>query len=318
LEALHLDDLVVVGPTRNDERAGWPIVELIDRGQEDPRTRSSLVSGVLARQLTGDRRVVCVHNTKGVARLLACAACQTIARCEVCDAAVAQRDTTLVCGRCGAERPVVCLSCGASRMKALRPGVSRLRSELEAATGEPVVEVTAATAGTALSPARVYIGTEAVLHQVREADVVVFLDIDVELLAARMRADEQVMALLVRAARVVGGRAGGGRVLVQTSLPDHPVLQAALLADPSRLVDGERAARELLRLPPVTAIAAVSGAGAEELTDGLRAAVGVEVQGPNAGTWLVRARDHTVLCDALDAVGRPADRVRVEVDPLRV
>ena len=60
------------------------------------------------------RRVVAVLNTTGRARLLACAACTTIARCAVCDAAVAQPDdTTLRCSRCGTERPVVCLVCGA-------------------------------------------------------------------------------------------------------------------------------------------------------------------------------------------------------------
>jgi hypothetical protein len=32
----------------------------------------------------------------------------------------------------------------------------------------------------------------------------------------------------------------------------------------------------------------------------------------------VRARDHEVLCDAFELVGRPAERVRVEIDPLRV
>ena len=323
LEALDLDDAVVAGPSRSDERAGWPIVELVDRGDEDPRTRTSLVSSALARALASGQRVVCVHNTKGVARLMACASCQSIARCEACDAAVSQHDAVLVCARCGATRPVVCLVCGASRMKAMRPGVSRLRGELEAAVGEPVVEVTAATAGAPLPPARVYIGTEAALHQVREADVVAFLDIDAELLAPRFRAGEQVMALLARAARLVGGRAGDGgstgrRVLVQTSLPDHPVLQAALLADPSRVVDAEREAREALRLPPVTALAAVSGAGSEELVAALGLLVGVEVQGPSDARWLVRARDHAVLCDALETVGRPADRVRIEVDPRRV
>lgn len=318
LEALDLDNAVVVAPSRSDERAGWPIVELVDRGDEDPRTRTSLVSSALARALASGQRVVCVHNTKGVARLLACASCQSIARCEVCDAAVSQQEAGLVCARCGATRPVVCLVCGASRMKALRPGVSRLRGELEAATGESVVEVTAATAGAPLPPARVYVGTEAALHQVREADVVAFLDIDAELLAPRFRAGEQVMALLARAARLVGGRAGDGRLVVQTSLPGHPVLQAAVLADPSRIVTGERETREALRLPPVTALASLSGAGSEELVAALAVVAGIEVQGPSDSRWLLRARSHRLLCDAFAAVGRPAERVRIEVDPLRV
>ena len=63
------------------------------------------------------------------------------------------------------------------------------------------------------------VGTEATLHQIDRADVVAFLDADQELLAPRYRAAEQALALLARAARLVGGKAGGGRIVVQTFGP---------------------------------------------------------------------------------------------------
>ena len=203
-------------------------------------------------------------------------------------------------------------------MKNLRPGVSRLRAELEAATGGSVAEVTGASAGTAPPTERVCVGTEAVLHQLERADLVAFLDFDAELLAPRFRAVEQAMALLARAARLVGGRAGGGRILVQTAIADHPVIAAAALADPGRLVAAELAQRGELLLPPVSALALISGAGAADYISGLRAIVGVEIQGPIDGPWLVRAANHDALCDALGATPRPAARLRVEVDPLRI
>ena len=93
----------------------------------------------------------------------------------------------------------------------------------------------------------------------RSADIVAFLDLDAELLAPRYRAAEQAMALLVRAARLVGPRAAGGRLLVQTFLPHHEVLAAVLHADPSRLATVELARRELLGLPPFRALAAIEG-----------------------------------------------------------
>ncbi len=43
----------------------------------------------------------------------------------------------------------------------------------------------------------------------------------------------------------------------------------------------------------------------------------LEVLGPSAGRWLVRAADHRILCDTLASTPRPAGRLRVEVDPLR-
>jgi primosomal protein N' (replication factor Y) len=203
-------------------------------------------------------------------------------------------------------------------LKNVRAGVSRAREELSALAGEEVVEVTATTAGADLPDARVYIGTEAVLHQVPSADAVAFLDLDQELLAPRYRAAEQALALIARAARVVGGRRGGGRVLVQTRIPQHEVVQAALHADPSRVADAERARRELLRFPPYAALAAVSGPAAAAFVEAFGQPLGVEVLGPTDGRWLLRAPDHRILCDALAATKRPTGRVRVEVDPLRI
>ena len=169
-------------------------------------------------------------------------------------------DERLVCPRCDTVRPPVCLVCGDGRFANLRPGVTRLREELEAAAGRPVVEVTGG--GPERPPeAGVYVGTEAVLHRVGRADTVAFLDLDRELLAPRYRAAEQAMALIVRAARLVGPRSRGGRLLLQTFLPHHDVVQAALLADPGRIVEREREQRRMLGLPPYGALAEISGDG---------------------------------------------------------
>jgi primosomal protein N' (replication factor Y) len=124
------------------------------------------------------------------------------------------------------------------------------------------------------------------------------------------------MALLARAARLVAGRAGGGRLLLQTRLPKHEVVDAVLHADPGRLVDAERTRRTALRFPPVTALAAVSGDSASAYVDGVPASV--ERLGPDGGRWLLRSEDHRTLCDALAVTPRPPGRLRIEVDPARV
>jgi primosomal protein N' (replication factor Y) len=153
---------------------------------------------------------------------------------------------------------------------------------------------------------------------VGEADVVAFLDFDGELLAPRFRATEQAMALLVRAARLVGPRRDGGRIIVQTRLPRHDVLDAALHADPGRLVDTERARRRSLGFPPYAAIAAVTGSGTEQFAAALRAVPQLAVLG-GAERILVRAEDWATLADGLASVERPiGSRVRVEVDPPRI
>ena len=304
-------------PTRAAERTGWPAVVVVDRRRDDPR--SGLYSKRLVALLRSGRRVVCVLNRKGRARLLACAACGELARCVRCQAAVEQVGSGLSCRRCRAERPLVCPFCGAQRHRVLRAGVARVREELEALAGEPVAELTGDShelPGTA-----VVVGTEAALHRLPSADAVAFLDFDQELLAPRFRAGEHALALLARAARLVGGRAGhwpagGGTILVQTRLPGHEVLEAAVGADPGRLAAAERPRRAELRLPPEAALALVSGGEAAAFVAGLPSSV--EVLGSGEGRWLVRGPDHRALCDALASVRRPAGRLRVEVDPVRV
>jgi primosomal protein N' (replication factor Y) len=318
LEALSVGRLLV--PSRRAERAGWPAVELVDRRDEDPATARSLLSPRLVAAIRDGGRVVCVLNRTGRARLLACRSCGELARCEECGAAVAQGDEgDLRCRRCGVQRPAVCAACGSGALKVARAAVGRLREELEALTGEPVDEVTATTAG---APARrVVIGTEAALHRVGRADVVAFCDMDQELTAPRFRAAEHALALIVRGARLVGGRAAGGRLLVQTRLPGHPSLLSALHADPGRLVEPELALRRELRFPPAAALALISGSAANAYVEALGSRLDgspLELLGPMDGAWLARAPDHQVLADTLAATPRPLGRLRIEVDPRRV
>jgi len=299
-------------PAVVDERAGWPVLELVDRSREEPWKRSLLTSALIQHLRDPDKKVVCVHNTKGRARLLACRTCKSLQRCEKCQAAVIQDDVgMLVCRRCLTVRPVVCQNCGSGALSLIRPGVGRLREEIEAAAGRPVGLVTGDSAS--LPECDVLVGTEAVLHRAERADVVAFLDLDAELLAPRYRAAEQAMALLVRAARLAGPRGDGGRILVQTFLPRHEVLQAVLHTDPSRLAKVETERRRLLMLPPFSALAAVSGTGAAEFA----AATGLE-SSAEGDVVLLRAADWDQLADALEATARPkGSRLRVAVDPPR-
>lgn len=310
--ALHWAGSSLRRPSVSEEREGWPILEVVDRTKEEPWKRSLLTSPLIQHLRQSSQRVICVHNTKGRARLLACRTCNALQRCERCEAAVVQDDSgSLVCRRCDTVRPVVCQNCGSGALALIRPGVSRLREEIEAAAGRPVGVVTGDT--DSLPDCDVLIGTEAVLHRARHADVVAFLDLDAELLAPRYRAGEQAMALLARAARLVGGRAGGGRLLVQTFLPRHEVLQAVLHADPSRAAKVELNRRELLGLPPFAALAAVSGAAAEEFA----AATGLEASSAGA-VVLLRAPTWDELAEAISRTPRPkSSRLRIEVDPAR-
>ena len=317
------------------ERAGWPSFERVDRRGADPRTGMFSEEFVrLARRALDEPEavehgpLVCVYNRTGGARLLACRHCGELARCARCGAAAQKPrgEEVLRCPRCGESRPVVCVSCGRLRMKTLRVGVSRLREELSALLGAEVAEVTGGAGSTAvpLPDAPVLVGTEAVLHRVRRASAVAFLDIDLHLLAPRLSATEETLGLLVRTGRLVGGRGGGrswARVQVQTRVPDHAVLRAAALGEPDPVLEEEAAIRRASALPPFSALALVSGPLAKTFMETLAREPEVEgaavsVSELDRDRFLLRAPTHAPLCDALSRAPRPPGRgLRVEVDP---
>ncbi len=117
-------------------------------------------------------------------------------------------------------------------------------------------------------------------------------------------------------------------MVLQTRSVEHPVVTAAAAADPTMVMDAERARRRLLAFPPFGAVAEV--AGDPDAVGAAMAALGVptsewRVMGPSPqGTGsaaLIVAPDPESLADALApaaATGRAVGRLRVAVDPPRV
>jgi primosomal protein N' (replication factor Y) len=338
--ALTVADRVVAGP-RAELRAGWPVVEVIDR-RNDELGFSSLFSSRLVELLRPARRAVVMLNRKGRARLLACATCGELVRSEDGEHMMIEDGEGLLAPATGERRPLVCAICGGTTLKRIRLGVSQAAEELARLLDRPVVEISSDTARSGLDrPETVVLGTEAALRAVDGCDVVAFLDFDQELLAPRYRAGEQAMALLARAARLAGGRREASRLVIQTRIPDHPVVRAAVAADPDLFTEAEQAGRAALGWPPFGALAEISGAGAAVMAGAVGEMIrqdpglghSTSVLGPrHDGKYLIAVRPSTGesdaaspestdagerLADLLASVHRPKERVRVAVDPPR-
>ncbi len=315
--------VTVIASPRRVERDGWPQLQVADRRQDDPAT-GEWCGETLAELLRSDDTVVCVLNRTGRARLAYCNSCGELA-CSAQTGRPLRLDKQLLTDLdTGEVRPAVCESCGAMKFRRARVGVKGVAEEMERLALRPVIQVV----GDAVADAPgvhgrkppLYIGTEAVLHRVRAADAVAFLDFDQELMAPRYRAAEEAFALLVRAARLVGPRSGHGRILVQTRLPAHPVLGAAVEADPDKWLRDERDRRAQMRQPPASTWALVSGAAAPAFIERLSVgphAHALDIDGPADGTWRIRSDEHASLLDALAGTERPSGRLRVAVDPMR-
>ena len=251
----------------------WPNIVVEDLANV-PVSGSLLSSSLLDAVKDLASTTVCVLNTKGKARLLVCKACGVAQKCPICASLLSQEDNNqLRCVRCSEDRGGVCVSCGRTTFAVPRGGVSHLISQLQRSTDRPLIEITSDTDDN-WNNGSVYVGTEAALYRIPSAATVVFADIDRDLLAPRITAVREVVSLVIRAARIVGS---GGRVIIQTRSPDHPLL-AALASDDvaSRLMEWNKsdvASRRMFGLPPfahMAHLALSSGETPSSSTDGFQ------------------------------------------------
>ena len=245
----------------------WPAISVVNL-DDVPVSGSLLSTELLESATTPGMTTVCVLNTKGKARLIACKSCRAVQACGECSSLLTQSDDgVLFCGRCKTEAGSVCVSCGRTSFVVPRGGVSQLVTQVVQSTRNPVVEVTAESDDT-WTKGSVFIGTEAVLYRIPAADVVVFADIDRDLGAPRITASREVLSLVARAARIVGAK---GRVVIHTRQPQHLLLQALAATDPSTaLLDWMQkdiAQRQSFLLPPFSSMVRVSVAAPKSIDD---------------------------------------------------
>jgi primosomal protein N' (replication factor Y) len=311
-------EAVTLAYPRDEEQKEWSKIEVTDP-REDGSAMGGLWPSSTVSELRSANRAVVILNRTGRSRLLACRACEELAVCTDCGGAMHQpNESILECTRFRHTRPVVCSFCLSTSMKNLRLGVTRAVEELQALLNEPVTEVTKENEMVDFLKSRIFLGTEAALHRIDWADLVLFADFDQELLAKRYRCEEQAMAQLILAQRLVGSHNRvAGKVIVQSRQPNHSLFGFISAGDIDTWSSIESRRRQLLEYPPYGHIALISGEGAEEFIGDLRGKTNLQILGPNEGAWLIRASKSEELAGALSKIQRPKARLRVAIDPSR-
>jgi primosomal protein N' (replication factor Y) len=225
-------------------------------------------------------------NRRGYAPVTVCRACGHQIGCKDCDARMVEHRAPprLVCHQCGATRavPTVCPSCQAEgRLAALGPGVERLADEAARLWPAARIKVLASDqfasaralkdeiAAIAAGQADLIIGTQIVAkgHDFPLLTLVGVIDADLGLQGSDLRAAERAFQLIRQVAGRAGRREAPGQVLVQTHLPEHPVIRALLGGSDEAFWQAEAAARMSAGMPPFARLAAIilSGPDLREL-----------------------------------------------------
>ena len=249
-----------------------PNIEAVDMRSDRPvagRWISPKLDQAVRETMKGGSQTLLFLNRRGYAPLTLCGACGFRIECKSCSAwLVEHREKSLLtCHHCGHEeiRPTCCPKCSAvDSMVACGPGVERLAEEVNKFIPEARVRLmtsdTIKSGGEAkalvqdmlASNIDILIGTQMVTKGFHfpSLTLVGVIDADLGLSGGNLRAGERSMQLLSQ----VSGRAGReekpGRAILQTYLPEHPIMAALIGGDRDTFIREELEARREASMPP--------------------------------------------------------------------
>ncbi|HKK30989.1 MAG TPA: primosomal protein N', partial [Alphaproteobacteria bacterium] len=259
--------------------ASMPSVELVDLVRNPPprgQWLSPPLADAVSEALGSGEQALLFLNRRGYAPLTLCRACGHRFACPHCSAWLVEHRYTgrLHCHHCGhAERiPAACPSCGATEsLAACGPGVERIAEEV--ADRWPKARIAVMSSDLLQGPHAVaeligsiqrheidlIVGTQLIAkgHHFPLLTVVGVVDADLGLAGGDLRAGERTFQLLTQVAGRAGRAERPGRVLLQTTEPGQPVLQALAAGDRDAFYAAEAAARRDATMPPYGRLAAV-------------------------------------------------------------
>jgi primosomal protein N' (replication factor Y) len=266
--------------------AALPDIATIDL-RRDPPPRQSWLSPALREAVAGTlaqgEQAMLFLNRRGYAPLTLCRTCGHRLQCPSCTAWLVDHRLArrLQCHHCGFTMapPKVCPSCGDEDSFAVcGPGVERIAEEATALFPDAKIEIITSDTISGPDSASAFIarmadkeidllvGTQIVAkgHHFPMLTLVGVVDADLGLAGGDLRAAERTYQLLHQVAGRAGRAGRPGRVLLQTHMPEHPVMRALTGWDRDRFLAAEADERQRLGLPPFGRLGALILAGPDE------------------------------------------------------
>lgn len=278
--------------TQRYGEATLPEVELIEMRESDHEGTpaalrtwlSSKLCAALADTVGAGEQAMLFLNRRGYAPLTLCKACGHRLSCSQCTAWLVEhksRSGALLCHQCGfAQRyPEICEECGQDKsFIPCGPGVERVVEEVTRLF--PIYRLAVMASDTMTSPEAmqelmqrmlhgqidVLIGTQMMAkgHHFPKLTLVGVVDADLGLAGGDLRASEKTFQLMHQVAGRAGRADHPGRVMLQTYMPDHPVMQALEQGDREAFLAYEMENRQRTEFPPFGRLAALIVSGPDE------------------------------------------------------
>ncbi len=260
-------------PRRIDDR---PLarVEVVDMRREPFQGRQRTLFSKTLRlkireRLERGQQIVLLQNRRGFSPIVQCASCGEAVACERCQVSLTyhrRHGEGLRCHYCDFRIPVPgqCPSCGSAEVKLTGAGTQKVEAALEEQfPGIRVIRMDVDTTGWKGAHDRlvesfrrreadVLLGTQMVAKGLDfpEVTLVGVISADTGFHLPDFRAAERSFQLLTQVAGRSGRGSNPGEVVIQTRLPEDPVLLAAARQDYDAFADGELVERRAAGFPP--------------------------------------------------------------------
>lgn len=296
-------------------------VDLRDRKTRAKGAISPRLAAGIEWAINAGGQVMLLLNRRGFATHVQCRGCGHAIHCPQCDLGLTlhQPGSRGICHGCGlvTKLPASCPECGAGDLVHRGTGTQRLEDQVRAQfRGIRVARMDTDTMRSRGSHERtltafrqheidLLVGTQMIAKGLDFPNVMLVgvINADAALHLADFRASERTCQLVTQVAGRSGRGPRGGRVVVQTSTPEHPAMRAAAAHDYEAFVRSELPIREALLYPPFGSVVRLvvrslqdqaASDWADHLADRLRQAAGddpaIRILGP-APAPIARIRD---------------------------
>ncbi len=289
-----------------------PPIEMIDLRKIMQKDKSKImlspqlveaVNEVIAR----NRQIILFQNRRGYSPYQICSVCSWIPQCKYCDVSLTfhKLSNKLVCHYCGTTYPPVhtCAACGSDKFLQRNFGTEKIEEQLQETFPDAKVArmdidtVKGKNAHDVLiqqfeqKRIDILVGTQMVVKGLDfdNVDLVGILDADGLLHFADFRVNERAFQLIEQVSGRAGRKEESGKVLVQTSQPQHPLLQVVQQHDYKSMFAEELKKRKEFSYPPFSRlihltfkhkIKEVVERAAHTYTDALKSKYGPYLVGP--------------------------------------
>ena len=263
----------LVSLTKRHNHSKLPKIEVVDmKLQKKQKRNRGIFSDTLIEAITDAKKegkqTILFQNKKGYVPVLECNVCAWTPKCQNCDISLTyyKYQENLRCHYCGFKQEVVnqCVTCGNKGIELIGYGTERIEDELSLYL--PDLSIRRMDYNTtrlknahtkiinefASGKIDVLIGTQMVAKGLDFENVttVGILNADHIINFPDFRSNERAYSLITQVAGRAGRKKDLGKVYLQTSMPDHPIIQKILDHDYVGMYENDLNEREKFNYPP--------------------------------------------------------------------